>query len=90
MIAAGAQSTCAAKMKYTPGDAVRQAREHVLQRVRALQVLGERHAEDPQQQDPLGGAEVAAVDARHVDRERRRTTPALVDRVDFALGHVRV
>ena len=68
MIAAGAHATCAANTKYTPGDAVDQAREHVLQRVRALQVLRQRHAEDREQQDPLGGAEVAAVDAGQVDR----------------------
>ena len=85
MIAAGPQSTCAANDEVQAGDAVDEAGEHVLERVRALQVLRQRDTEDREQQDPLRGAEVAAVDARQVDRERREHGAAALE-VDLALA----
>ena len=47
-------------------DAVDQAGEHVLQGVRSVQVLRQCQSEDAEQQDPLGGAKIASVDAGHV------------------------
>ena len=44
-------------------DEVHDPGEHDLERVDALQVVVDRDAEDREQQDPLRGAEVAAVDA---------------------------
>ena len=72
MIAAGAQATSAAKTKYDAGDAVDDRGQDVLQRVRAAAgPAGSATPRKPMQEDPLGGAEVAAVDAGRVDAERR-------------------
>jgi hypothetical protein len=67
------------------GDAVDDRREHVLQRVGALEVLRQGDAEDAEQQDPLGRAEVAAIDAGRVDTDRC-PQPALLVPADVALG----
>ena len=57
--------------EHDAGDEVHQAGEHVLQRVDPLELLAQRQAQDAEQQDPLGRAEVAAVDA---GRRTRRAT----------------
>ena len=67
------------------GDAVDDRGEDVLQGVRALQVLREDDAEEADEEDPLGRPEVAAVDPRCVDAERR-PQPALALAADLALG----
>ena len=85
MIPAGPQATCAAKTKYKPATPLTIAVEDVLQGVRALQVLREHDAEKAEQEDPLGGAEVAAVDPGGVDAERR-PQPALALLADLTLG----
>ncbi len=63
MSATTRQSTSATKTKIGAGDAVDGGGEHVLDRVAALQRLGDADAEHAHQQHALGGAEVAAVDA---------------------------
>ena len=68
-----------------PGDPVGEAGEHVLQPVRPLQALGQGDAEDAEQEDALGGAEVAAVDPGREDRERGED-PVLVGDPRFAPG----
>jgi len=68
-----------------PGHPVDDRGEDVLERVRALQALRQCDAEHAEQQDPLGRAEVAAVDARGEDADRG-PDPALVLAAHLALG----
>ena len=63
-------ATSATSANTSPATGSR-AREHVLERVDALEVVGQRQAEDREQQDPLRRAEVAAVDAGAEDRRER-------------------
>ena len=44
------------------GNGVHEAGEHDLERVDPLELVVEGEAEDREQQDPLGGAEIAAID----------------------------
>ena len=74
---ATAQSTSAAKTKITPAVRLTSPGEDVLEPVEALQVVVDRDPEDPDQEDALAGAEVAAVDAARRDG-RSRGEAALV------------
>jgi hypothetical protein len=49
--------------------------QHVLQGVHALEVVRHGKTEDGEQQDALGGAEVAGVHARKVDGHTRQPGP---------------
>ena len=51
------------KYEHDSGDEVDQPGQDDLYRVQALKIVGDRQAQDGQDQDALGGAEVPAVDA---------------------------
>ena len=54
-----------------PGERFHEPCQGVLQAVDRLQALREGDAEDGDDEDPLGGAEVPAVHAEHVEAEQR-------------------
>ncbi len=67
-----------------PGDEVDQAGEDHLHRVEPLELVVEAQGEDGQHHDPLGGPEVAAVDAAEQHPEQDERDPACRDRGDDA------
>jgi hypothetical protein len=67
------------------GDAVDDGRDHVLQRVHALQVVLDEDGKDRDVDDAHGGAEVPAVDGRCRDRATERPRPA---RPPWMPGHI--
>ena len=64
--------------EHDAGDEVHEASQHDLERIQPLQLFIQRQAEDREHQDPLRGAEVAAVHAAAEHPQRRERAGALV------------